>query len=96
MSSSVFTGLVGTPSDVQLAKVLEVLDIHDCVTFVSGRVINRRLRSLIESYGFRHVVHKELPDVDSVWVFDDPDINVLLAADRKSIPIYSSRSLLVA
>lgn len=96
MSSSVSTGLVGTPSDIQLAKVLDVLDIYDCVTLVSGRVISRKLRSLIESYGFRLVVRKELSGVDSVWVFDDPDVNDLLNADRNSIPIYSSSSLLAA
>lgn len=96
MSSSVFTGLVGTPNDVQLAKVLDVLDIHDCVTLVSGRTISRRLRNLIESYGFRHVVQKELSGVDSVWVFDDPDVSMLLAADQKAIPIYSSSALMAA
>lgn len=93
MNSSVHTGLVGTPNDVQLARVLDILDIHDCVTLVSGRTISRRLKSLIDSYGFNHVVKKGLPDVDSVWVFDNPDVDLLLAADRKAIPIYSSRSL---
>ena len=94
--SPVFAGMVGKPNAEQLTKVLDVLDTHDSVILVSGKTISRSLMSLINSYGFLYEVRKDLSNIDSLYVFDDPDMDVLLSADAKQIPIYASQQMLVA
>lgn len=93
-----YAGFVGTPTGRQLYELLELLTNEENLIIVTRKQLPKPLTRLVLGAGSKiNVVSSNLIDqIDSLFVFKDPDIADLLEADSRKIPIYDSNVLCAA
>ncbi len=92
-----YAGFVGKPTGKQLYDLLELLTIEDNVILVSAKALPLQLEKLVIRAGLGISIKEDLINhIDSLYVFNNPNIDDLLAADKKNIPIYDSKILCAA